>query len=783
MSGELQVLLIALIAFGAAILLYYLLGGRRGATHAGPVSSIRSDASNGDQEDATAATETREALAPSDDGSGASADALQGKAVAPEETAVGGAGYEIAILGEPEQENRLNPGPGKGAEAQGRHQESPSSHFERDQHIARDDEAQTDGRDASACREVEAKLFGVGHGEVSPPNAAPRANEPEVPLVVQEATESATAQGLPASLGVTDIPSVTAPRAIDAPQSRAEEQPLEDEQLNAAISNAGDHFAILSETELPLSDENATSRVVGVATDGAKSFPAPPEPNASATEGQDTAAPPAEKQPAGAAPNHCGSAPELQKGRTSRSTTNNEIPPRPRKYRGLTRTAPQPQDGKTQPSPAASRDRALPIEVRLRFDRDGFCRVSLIARRTAALPEDMSVATRSGELDLRAMQDEWYQDIVLDDLSRVLHDGAVWTALGANERSSWSLSGRDLFVLAAGTDISGFVSQACLDLGREHAVLCEETLKERVEEAIHATGSDASSVLDESFGAPSGWLVFRHVVPQEPVPPLAKKDVFNALRPLPKIRVSLEGGIRLEYTNWLEGHPPQIRVYGDPQHTADVRIDGNEATCCDDGAYQAPSWDAVGSHSVWCAGTSKSYSVVPFEAFWNLWDAYAFPIASSVERSLTICGPIVRAALATEAHGTEFSISVPETNPVLLGSEPGQHSIAVRVSALRRTPRIASPHFRPIWALPRDPLHCDKENVRILFVGGPNLAESRRDATRNQFFRGSPDIEGWGRLILDASRKGMSLEPDTGAVRALWLSYKRLARRIWRAQR
>jgi hypothetical protein len=459
---------------------------------------------------------------------------------------------------------------------------------------------------------------------------------------------------------------------------------------------------------------------------------------------------------------------------------------KPRKYKGLGRVAPQPRDATPQPvrpggEESAQRERSLPIEVRLRFDRGGFCSVSLIPKRSPALPEDLTAATPAGEVVLRAMQDEWYQDVVPEDISRVLRDGAVWTNEGLSGQCTWSLSGRTLYVLGDRSDISGYVSQPCLDLGRDHVVLCSDSLRRQVEDAIRQTGAQPTTVLDESFGAPPGWLVFRGVVPNAPVAPAGEADIFNALRPLPRIEISLERGIRLGYANWLDGHPPLIRVYGDPAHAAEVRIDGQVATRGSDGTYRVPGWDFLGSHTVWCSGTSKSYSILPFDASWDLWEGYAFPVGPGETRRLTICGPIVRAA-ATETGGAEASILVSETNPVLLGPEPGQIVMAVRASSLRGAPCIASPPFRPVWALPRDPLHCDKRAIRILFVAGTHGAMGPKEPGGGQNIGAGVDVGSWCRFILDASRKGMKTDPDTDSVRALWFSYKHRARHIWRSR-
>lgn len=452
----------------------------------------------------------------------------------------------------------------------------------------------------------------------------------------------------------------------------------------------------------------------------------------------------------------------------------------PRKYEGLAGRPPKPRDDDRHgPSVTVvdqvERERALSIEVRLRFDRAGFCSVSLIPNRSPGLPEDVTVAVGRAVLDLRAMQDEWYQDVVPEDIARLLREGMVWLHEAPTGTWRWSLSGRELYVLGERTDLSGWVSQPSLQLGRKHAVLCTGELRPAAEAALRAAGVESPVALDASLGAPAGWVIFRDVVPLCPVSRSAEADILNALRPEPEIEIGLEGGIRLEHATWLEGRPPLVRVYGDPAHTREVLIDGSPAARGEDGAYRAPDWDAAGTHTVWCEGTSKSYSIVPFAASWTPWDAYSFPAASRSNRRLSICGPLVRESSANEDVWIP-AFQLPETHTVLLGAAPGEYLIATRASGTRGSAYLASPPFRPVWALPVDPLHCSKTIVRISLVG--EAAEPVAQSTRRR-----SAVDAWCRAILDASRKGLATEPDTEGIRALWLLYKHAARRIWRSRK
>ena len=466
---------------------------------------------------------------------------------------------------------------------------------------------------------------------------------------------------------------------------------------------------------------------------------------------------------------------------TSRSEPQNEKDPR--RYGGLTRKPPRPRTTRRQKRRVegidnVERKRSRPIEVRLRFDRGGSCIVSLIASRWEGAPEGASVTSASGALDLRAMQDDWYEDVMPQDIGQILRAGTTWREEEGVAR--WSLSGRGLYVLGQRSDLSGWVSQPCLKLGQQHVVLCTEQLRSEAERLLREAGVAHLTALDPAFGGPPGWVVIRDVVPVHPLPPPGQADALNALRPLPDLEISLEGGVRLEYAAWLDGYAPLVRVYGDPVDMPEVRIDDHTAYRADDGAYRAPGWDTTGTHTVWCAGTSKSYSIVPFEASWELWDAYAFASAPGSDRHLAICGPMVRDNLASDDHWTS-TIQVPETNTMILGASPGQLAVATRASPVPGLPCIVSPSFQPVWALPPDPLHSSKRRTRILFLGG-------RDQEVPAFAQHPParphtGTDTWVKLILNASRKGLAFEPDTGPIRALWRSYSRAARRIWRSRR
>ena len=467
----------------------------------------------------------------------------------------------------------------------------------------------------------------------------------------------------------------------------------------------------------------------------------------------------------------------------TRRQLQNETRQEPRRYEGLTRRAPGPRsNSRNEPNAAppnsGRRERSLSIEVRLRFERGGSCVVSIIPSRSPGAPADPIVASASGPLELQAMQDEWYQDIVPENIGQILCEGAIWSQVDGSGK--WSLSGRELYVLGERLDLSGWVSQPCLKLGRKHVILCTEQVLPAAEHALCETGAENSVALDASFGSPAGWVVIRDVVPVRSVSPSDQADILNALRPLPQLEICLEDGIRLEYSKWLGGYPPIIRVYGYPDHTPEVRIDGSTAFCGDDGGYRVPAWDAIGAHTVWCAGMSKSYSIVPFEASWDWWDAYTFPVAPGSVHCISICGPLVRDASGSH-HDWKAAIQVPETSSVIIGAAPGEHTLAIRASEVLGMPCFASPSFCPVWALPRNPLRCSKQTTRVVFLG--EYREPISTLASRPVVQRHPGTDTWTRVILDANRKGLAVEPDSERVRRLWRLYTRVARNIWRSIR
>jgi hypothetical protein len=448
--------------------------------------------------------------------------------------------------------------------------------------------------------------------------------------------------------------------------------------------------------------------------------------------------------------------------------------PPPRRSHSLARTA------AAHTESAAGGNQALLVELRVLFERGDSVRVTLLPRRNPDLPDELTVWAPSGSVDLVALQEDWYQDVAPPNLGILLLQGVRWRHEATAQE--WLLSGREIFVLTSGTSHRGLVSCPRLVLGREHAVLCTTTRLPAVAAVLREAGCEGWSTLDDNDGAPCGWVLLRNVLPQHPVLWTDNSDILNALRPLPHVEIELEGGICLGYTSWLSGHPPSIRVYGDPDHTGAVLIDGQNATASADGRYTTPGWDSEGLHQVWCNGVTRTYTLERREPPTQSWVAYSFRTPGARTGRIAICGPLVRAFTNPQTDGEEAATSeiirIPPTNPCLLGSVPGQILVAHARPDVRGAQCIVSPPFGPVWAIPAQPLHCDKRENRVRLIGQPLAPGTGSGRVSARISRGS--VEQWCSAILNAGRKGLAVEPADPAVADLWRRYRRHARDLWR---
>jgi hypothetical protein len=426
-------------------------------------------------------------------------------------------------------------------------------------------------------------------------------------------------------------------------------------------------------------------------------------------------------------------------------------PPRPAPTRSVDRTTAR----------ASSSEVSLEIRVRLTLDRFYFCNVTFLPGRTAELNDDVVVKLGTASLQLVA-QEDWYQDLSFSETGRYLRDGfELKGVLSDQRRARWLLKGRDVYVLAVHPRANGFVSATRLLLGRSHLVLCVNNLVGEVETVLKEAGCEGYSKLDETQGLPDGWAGFRDVSPAKAIAvETGTSDPFYAIKPASDIEIEFEAGVRLRNSVWLAGYPPKIKLFGQPSAGIKALIDGKEALPAEDGSLVVDGYGLPGSHSVYCGGVSHSYSIEEPPDSWEAWPAYQFGEAK-------ICGALVQ--LPPEEAGRP-AFTVPMSNPLLIGAEPGQ---VFRCSARSVAVWRGFVPFDVVWALPAQPLTCSKKTARILqFAYKPLMP--RRAGTR-------PFV--WCSAILDASRKGLRIEGGSAESAERWSEYKKTARNIWRGLR
>jgi hypothetical protein len=410
---------------------------------------------------------------------------------------------------------------------------------------------------------------------------------------------------------------------------------------------------------------------------------------------------------------------------------------------------------------AASSGVTLDIRVRLTLDRLGFCAITFLPGRTAEMDDEVAVRLGTGSLGLMA-QEDWYQDLSFSDTGRYLRDGFELNGvLSDQRRARWLLKGRDVYVLAAHPRASGFVSATRLALGRSDIVLCAAELVEAVEAVLKEAGCEGYSRLDETLGLPPGWAGFRGVTPVRAIAlDVSTSDPLYAIKPAADIEIELEAGVWLRNSVWLAGYPPQIKLFGQTNAGMKVLIDGKEAQFTAEGFLVVDGYDLPGPHSVYCEGLSRSYSIQEPPDSWEAWPAYQFGEA-------VICGASVQLP-PEEAERRAFT--VPMSNPLLIGAEPGQ---VFRCSSRPVALWKGFVPFDVVWALPAQPLICNKKTARILQFSDKPLMPLR--AGTRPF--------AWCSAILDASRKGLRIEGGSAESVVRWADYKKTARSIWRSRR
>ena len=422
-------------------------------------------------------------------------------------------------------------------------------------------------------------------------------------------------------------------------------------------------------------------------------------------------------------------------------------------------------------------DTNLPLRVQLAFARDGTVKtLALVPDRRDGMPSEIEVTGTQGELHLTEWSDDCYEPLVVGGASDALLQGVEWRGRGDSRRWRWVLGGREIYVLVAGDQLasalSGFVSTARLWLNARHVVLATARLREQVLSALAEAGCATPEVSDDTTpGVPSGWLLFRDVIPTRAMPMRDDRDILNSLCPAHEIEPHFVGGIRLERNTWLAGFPPRIRFTGEFANGFQVKIDGHPAHPASDGAFEAPGWNSEGEHRLWFGDRAKTYSLCTMEEGWDSWHAHDFGIGA------IICG----AGIHVTDSANCSQVRVPATNPLLIGARPGEIFCCHAHHGVRSETLLALVPFTPVWALPIDPIHADKRSSRLVLLDSlaPVSATDQANGNRN----GERALRAWVAAIKHAGQKQLALARESEDDKALWRRYRILAKQLWRKMR
>src|SRR5205823_370411 len=126
-----------------------------------------------------------------------------------------------------------------------------------------------------------------------------------------------------------------------------------------------------------------------------------------------------------------------------------------------------------------------------------------------------------------------------------------------------------------------------------------------------------------------------------------------------------------------------------------------------EGSYVADDWDRLGTHQVWCAGKSVTYTIAEGDEAWEPWEAYRWSLGELATPSIparpAICGALVlppvekRGRKEGKKAPRRRSMVVAASNPLLVGRATGQIYASPVRSDLQAKTSAAFPPFEPVW--------------------------------------------------------------------------------------
>jgi hypothetical protein len=403
--------------------------------------------------------------------------------------------------------------------------------------------------------------------------------------------------------------------------------------------------------------------------------------------------------------------------------------------------------------------------------------LALVPHRREGMPNHIDVTTVNGCLQLSEWSTDCYQPVAMVEFPSSLSDGLVWQARDGAQRWRWELTKREIYVLAAGEEfgLHGFVTRRKdqrLWLNTRHVVLAKESLRDQIHAALAEAGCAQTEVHDRTTpGVPSGWILFREVIPTRSVQMDDERGILNVLCPAHEIEPQFVGGIRLERNLWLAGFPPRIRFVGELGNDFVVLIDEQQAHVASDGAFEAPGWDAEGEHRLWFCDRAETYVIRTMKEEWESWHAHDFCTGAA------ICG----ASTQRIDGGRWRQVRIPAANPLLVGARLGEIFTFQSRHDIRSETILAMVPFAPVWALPIDPVHADKRSARLVLLD--SLEPMSADGYSNGNRRVTAPVRLWVSVVNNAGRKQLALSVEGNEANGLWRRYLAVAKQLRRKMR
>jgi hypothetical protein len=395
----------------------------------------------------------------------------------------------------------------------------------------------------------------------------------------------------------------------------------------------------------------------------------------------------------------------------------------------------------------ASGTRSAPVELFLHWER----RVPILSylpRRPAAFP----AVFNDGVHVFDAGQEGWYEPVPVDaGCGNELRNGFLWTAASDGRRMALRRRGAEAIAMAP-SEFDGPVSSRCLLLGATGAVLCSDSVLERVLQHLDRV-TNTRCAPARSANVPAGWNLITGVCPVRRMP---SPDGLEALDVADDVEIIPTGGLRLgRRWAWLSEAPPTLVVTGS-RSAEQVKIDGDAVEVVQDGRIQDRGRLAQpGLHIVEVGRVRRKLEIVEAE----------------------IPPAMVHDPTSMSDSPRSHTVALPPGIWTVIGARPGE--VAHTASGQWGAGSLVSCSFEPVWALcistgPGAVIRCLAE-----YPPAPNGQARRLPMPQRRA------ALAWANAVFDANIRrptvvsgyGTGLDDRAGAA---WVEYVNAARRIKR---